>query len=451
MTEHQAASISKPSCNMVEEPKDLTLKTAVNKKLRPIPPPLNLSQSSTSDVPSPASANLASPKNSFAQKSLPFRKRAHSTSDSPPQSQAQPPQVKLQNVLTPSWTIPASFQTLFESTPSPMDFRLQDVVPYPNFDQRLALSTSVLLSPAPSSVGSSREELLLESVRVPSLSHYYPQQIFPVWHCFISGTKIKLPAKAGESNLNNDDWRLVDDLPHSKLRPDWPGKLTVEQIFIIKNDWKKVEDGWKKVEEGSTFDFRIKFSCPDGELEALCLGSQMFFTTDNIWCCLSVDRLRGNSRLLQVGDICLPPSMIQPAQLLLSSLDVSERLYFPFVPASPDICDRMQRFSFPNCADEPLPMLSPPTTPTRGTQAVPDKAKRPMNAFMLFAKRYRLELIQSNPSKDNRAISVLLGEAWRQLPQAEKDVYINEARSLAHHQKLLHPDCWKRKRSHSTS
>ena len=29
-------------------------------------------------------------------------------------------------------------------------------------------------------------------------------------------------------------------------------------------------------------------------------------------------------------------------------------------------------------------------------------AKRPMNAFMLFAKRYRLEITQKHPGKDNR-------------------------------------------------
>ena len=31
-----------------------------------------------------------------------------------------------------------------------------------------------------------------------------------------------------------------------------------------------------------------------------------------------------------------------------------------------------------------------------------DKPKRPMNGFMLFAKKYRLELIQQHPGKDNR-------------------------------------------------
>ncbi|KAG8243483.1 HMG box-containing protein 1 [Homalodisca vitripennis] len=49
------------------------------------------------------------------------------------------------------------------------------------------------------------------------------------------------------------------------------------------------------------------------------------------------------------------------------------------------------------------------------------------------------------------AISVILGEAWRMLPQEERDKYIQGARDLSEEQKLLYPDCWKRKRSHSTS
>jgi len=31
-----------------------------------------------------------------------------------------------------------------------------------------------------------------------------------------------------------------------------------------------------------------------------------------------------------------------------------------------------------------------------------EKPKRPMNGFMLFAKKYRIELIQQHPGKDNR-------------------------------------------------
>lgn len=36
------------------------------------------------------------------------------------------------------------------------------------------------------------------------------------------------------------------------------------------------------------------------------------------------------------------------------------------------------------------------------TSLVPSPAKRPMNGFMLFAQKYRLQLIQQFPGRDNR-------------------------------------------------
>jgi len=73
-------------------------------------------------------------------------------------------------------------------------------------------------------------------------------------------------------------------------------------------------------------------------------------------------------------------------------------------------------------------MMSPPMSPARKKAADPDRAKRPMNGFMLFAKKYRLELIQQHPGKDNRAISVLLGEAWKGLPMEDREQYSQKAK-----------------------
>ena len=47
-------------------------------------------------------------------------------------------------------------------------------------------------------------------------------------------------------------------------------------------------------------------------------------------------------------------------------------------------------------------IMSPPVSPAKKTVKDTDKPKRPMNGFMLFAKKYRLELIQQHPGKDNR-------------------------------------------------
>ena len=121
---------------------------------------------------------------------------------------------------------------------------------------------------------------------------------------------------------------------------------------------------------------------------------------------------------LSVGDVCLPPN-------------------HPEAVRTPDLCDRFRRFEFTtpksggvavsaasdhhaNGGGEEKPakrlttvagsssagksMMSPPMSPAKTTKKEkdPNKPKRPMNGFMLFAKKYRLELIQMHPGKDNR-------------------------------------------------
>ncbi|XP_068163290.1 HMG box-containing protein 1-like isoform X2 [Antennarius striatus] len=88
------------------------------------------------------------------------------------------------------------------------------------------------------------------------------------------------------------------------------------------------------------------------------------------------------------------------------------------------------------------------TPTTAGSiRTTPLKCKRPMNAFMLFAKKFRVEYTQMHPGKDNRAISVLLGECWKKMRCEERRVFTLQAKALADEQKRLNPDCWKRKRS----
>ena len=128
---------------------------------------------------------------------------------------------------------------------------------------------------------------------------------------------------------------------------------------------------------------------------------------------------------LSTGDICLPPN-------------------HPDAIRTPDLCDRFKRFEFTSSTTETEspraiqgtafafhPTSLVPHTPTSVGHHIPshlkgsppppspsnvgvnspakskkekdcDKPKRPMNGFMLFAKKYRLELIQQHPGKDNR-------------------------------------------------
>lgn len=74
-----------------------------------------------------------------------------------------------------------------------------------------------------------------------------------------------------------------------------------------------------------------------------------------------------------------------------------------------------------------------------------EKDRRPMNGFMLFAKSMRVELTKVYPGKDNRAISKLLGERWRELCEEKREDFSRMAKEMADERMKVNPDCWKRK------
>ncbi|XP_050718107.1 HMG box-containing protein 1-like isoform X2 [Eriocheir sinensis] len=206
-----------------------------------------------------------------------------------------------------------------------------------------------------------------------------------------------------------------------------------------------------------------------------------FYVHGKGWCSVFPERTTERYSLpcqqLQEGDVCLPPYHPETTQT-------------PIPVVTPDLTDAMKRFDF---NDDPLEggagaysappsatfpphthrtvFLSPPASPSKknregarggggGASGGPPpgsmegagvRARRPMNGFMLFAKHHRLKLIQQYPGKDNRAISVLLGVMWKSLPEEDRETFNAEARAQAEERKKIDPDCWKRKRSHSTS
>ena len=66
--------------------------------------------------------------------------------------------------------------------------------------------------------------------------------------------------------------------------------------------------------------------------------------------------------------------------------------------------------------------------------------KRPMNAFILFSKNHRTFFKHLYPGRDNRKISILLAEKWRNMRPEEKEPYKREAKELMRRTKESHPD-----------
>ncbi|KAG7164015.1 HMG box-containing protein 1-like [Homarus americanus] len=199
-----------------------------------------------------------------------------------------------------------------------------------------------------------------------------------------------------------------------------------------------------------------------------------FYVHGKGWCSVFPERTSERYSLpcqqLQEGDVCLPPYHPETTQT-------------PIPVVTPDLADAMKRFDFNDDPVEGGPgaysappsatfpphthrtvFLSPPASPSKksrdvrgtggaigGAEGGGNRARRPMNGFMLFAKHHRLRLIQQYPGKDNRAISVVLGTMWKSLPEEDREKFNAEARAQAEERKRIDPDCWKRKRSHSTS
>lgn len=68
--------------------------------------------------------------------------------------------------------------------------------------------------------------------------------------------------------------------------------------------------------------------------------------------------------------------------------------------------------------------------------------RRPMNAFILFAKRHRALVHQRHPNSDNRTVSKILGQWWYNLGQSEKNKYKDLAFQVKEAHFKQHPD-WK--------
>ncbi|THU98222.1 sex determining region Y, partial [Dendrothele bispora CBS 962.96] len=66
--------------------------------------------------------------------------------------------------------------------------------------------------------------------------------------------------------------------------------------------------------------------------------------------------------------------------------------------------------------------------------------KRPMNAFMIFARRRRPQVSSENQSMRTGEISKILSKEWTSMPASEKQFYLDQAKQLKETFNSKYPD-----------
>ncbi|XP_069376406.1 HMG box-containing protein 1-like isoform X3 [Paralichthys olivaceus] len=294
------------------------------------------------------------------------------------------------------------------------------------------------------------------------------------WHCFLKGTHLRFHSGC------NVEWQEVEELDSAE-----EDSYNAEQSRSLKSYGS---EGLQLVERSETvlsghavlqltFDPGAFGHVP---MTARCQLDHPFYVKNKGWSSfypsLTVVHYGIPCYEMEIGDICLPPGH-RDAKHTDDSLVFDAFRSHDFTPLDSSAVYVLSSMARRRRASQssggaaspdrdalhgrdthsPSNSRSPHQKPTRGQSAGAQggssapavKCKRPMNAFMLFAKKFRVEYTQMYPGKDNRAISVLLGEHWKKMRSEERRAFTLQAKALADEQKRLNPDCWKRKRTNS--
>ncbi|XP_061178947.1 HMG box-containing protein 1-like [Saccostrea echinata] len=282
-------------------------------------------------------------------------------------------------------------------------------------------------------------------------SHSWPKA---VWQCFIKDTRIHFVDSSDRQEVETSQWLTVENLAKQEtIATQAAGSdRKLNQSYGCNGLRLCVIN--KMTEEVDTKRLHLLFS-PDivgqPSLWADCTEDHPFFVKDKGWSScnplLTHDNFGIPSNVLEENDLCLPPD--HPKACLSDEVFHTSKRY----DLTPQ--DQSAVFALSHMAKQkrdsdstssPHSGSGSPTKKRPIKEEEGKKPKRPMNAFLLFAQRHRLNLTQDYPGKDNRAISIILGDKWKNMKEEEKMVYEEEARVLAEKQKQKHPNCWKRKK-----
>ncbi|KAL8202178.1 UNVERIFIED_CONTAM: HMG box-containing protein 1 [Gekko kuhli] len=304
-----------------------------------------------------------------------------------------------------------------------------------------------------------------------------------VWHCFLKGTRLCFHKRRSK------EWQDVEEFARSAGFEN-EADVSVGAYKGYGSDGLKLISHEESVSFGESV-LKLTFdpgTATDGLLTVACQLDHPFYVKNKGWSSfypsLTVVQHGIPCCEMHTGDVCLPPGhpdainfddsgvfdtfksydftpMDSSAVYVLSSMARQRRASLSCGGSGNQDFERSECST--NCGPAQTSQISSSSSCSKagknhssGTASTvsatsPNKCKRPMNAFMLFAKKYRVEYTQMYPGKDNRAISVILGDRWKKMKNEERRMYTLEAKALAEEQKRLNPDCWKRKRTNSGS